>query len=163
MIPRWIVNRATSGGLAILGLRIALGTSFLSAVADRFGGWGPPGAKQVSWGDFAHFVTYTGMVNSFLPKSLIIPIAWIATVAEVILGVTLILGIYVRLSAFLSGLLLGTFALAMSFSMGLKPPLSYSVFTDSAAAFVLASIYRRSASHQGQPVAIVQAKAIVNE
>src|SRR5437899_12739196 len=36
-----------------------LGASFLSAVADRFGLWGPHGAKNVSWGDFAHFVEYT--------------------------------------------------------------------------------------------------------
>ncbi len=44
--------------------RFALGASFLSAVADRFGGWGPYGAKNVSWGDFAHFVEYTGAVTS---------------------------------------------------------------------------------------------------
>jgi hypothetical protein len=30
--------------------RFALGASFLSAVADRFGLWGPHGAKNVSWG-----------------------------------------------------------------------------------------------------------------
>src|ERR1700739_838222 len=30
--------------------RFALGASFLSAVADRFGLWGPYGAKNVSWG-----------------------------------------------------------------------------------------------------------------
>jgi len=40
--------------------RFALGASFLSAVADRFGLWGPYGAKNVSWGNFAHFVEYTG-------------------------------------------------------------------------------------------------------
>jgi hypothetical protein len=39
--------------------RFALGASFLSAVADRFGLWGPYGAKNVSWGNFAHFVEYT--------------------------------------------------------------------------------------------------------
>ena len=31
--------------------RFALGASFLSAVADRFGLWGPYGAKNVSWGN----------------------------------------------------------------------------------------------------------------
>src|SRR5262249_19858863 len=36
--------------------RFALGASFLSAVADRFGLWGPYGAKNVSWGNFSHFV-----------------------------------------------------------------------------------------------------------
>ncbi len=49
--------------------RFALGASFLSAVADRFGLWGPYGAKNVSWGDFAHFVEYTGAVTSLFPNS----------------------------------------------------------------------------------------------
>src|SRR5260370_15534716 len=49
--------------------RFALGASFLSAVADRFGVWGPYGAKNVSWGDFAHFVEYTGTVMSLFPSS----------------------------------------------------------------------------------------------
>ena len=47
--------------------RFALGTSFLSAVADRFGLWGPYGATNVSWGNFAHFVEYTGKVTSLPP------------------------------------------------------------------------------------------------
>jgi hypothetical protein len=47
--------------------RFALGASFLSAVADRFGLWGPYGAKNVSWGNFAHFVHYTGAVTSLFP------------------------------------------------------------------------------------------------
>jgi hypothetical protein len=48
--------------------RLALGASFLSAVADRFGLWGPYGAKNVSWGNFSHFVEYTGAVNVSLPQ-----------------------------------------------------------------------------------------------
>ena len=40
--------------------RFALGASFLSAVADRFGLWGPYGAKNVAWGDLAHFVESRG-------------------------------------------------------------------------------------------------------
>jgi hypothetical protein len=47
--------------------RLALGASFLSAVGDRFGLWGPYGARHVSWGDFAHFVEYTGEVMSHSP------------------------------------------------------------------------------------------------
>src|ERR1700741_4930809 len=56
----------TGNGTEIVRLfaRFALGASFLSAVADRFGLWGPHGAKNVSWGDFAHFVEYTGAVTS---------------------------------------------------------------------------------------------------
>ena len=61
--------------------RFALGASFLSAVADRFGLWGPYGAKNVSWGNFAHFVEYTGAVTSLFPSSLTVSFAWAATVA----------------------------------------------------------------------------------
>lgn len=32
-------------------LRLALGATFLTAVADRFGLWGPAGAANVAWGD----------------------------------------------------------------------------------------------------------------
>jgi hypothetical protein len=45
--------------IAQLLLRLALGVTLLSAVADRFGIWGPPGAATVSWGDWTHFVTGT--------------------------------------------------------------------------------------------------------
>ena len=52
----------TENGTEIVRLfaRFALGASFLSAAADRFGLWGPYGAKNVSWRNFAHFVEYTG-------------------------------------------------------------------------------------------------------
>ena len=56
--------------------RFALGASFLSAVADRFGLWGPYGAKNVSWGNFAHFVEYTGEVTSLFPSSSTVSFAW---------------------------------------------------------------------------------------
>jgi len=36
--------------------RLALGFSFLSAVADRFGLWGAYGAPHVAWGDFGRFI-----------------------------------------------------------------------------------------------------------
>src|SRR5262245_40570715 len=52
-------------------LRLALGITFLAAVTDRFGVWGAPGAPNVSWGDFAHFLKYAAQVNAFLPPALI--------------------------------------------------------------------------------------------
>src|SRR5262245_45957221 len=63
-------------------LRLALGTAFLSAVADRFGLWGPPGARNVGWGDFAHFISYTAQVNPWAPPAVIPVLAWLATAAE---------------------------------------------------------------------------------
>src|SRR6476646_11962270 len=84
--------------------RFALGASFLSAVADRFGMLGPYGAKNVSWGDFAHFVEYTGAVMSLFPSSLTVSFAWAATVAETLVGILLIADFEIRLVSVLSGL-----------------------------------------------------------
>src|SRR5689334_24106790 len=78
--------------------RFALGASFLSAVADRFGLWGPYGAKNVSWGDFAHFVQYTGAVTSLFPSSLTVSFARAATVAETLFGILLIAGFKIRMA-----------------------------------------------------------------
>jgi Tol biopolymer transport system component/uncharacterized membrane protein YphA (DoxX/SURF4 family) len=83
-------------------LRLALGISFLSAVADRFGLWGSFGQPNVSWGDFSHFVAYTGKLNWFMPSAAIPALAWLATCAETLLGVALILGVFTRVAAFLA-------------------------------------------------------------
>jgi hypothetical protein len=53
-------------------LRLALGISFLSAVADRFGFWGVYGQPNVSWGNYARFVDYTAKLNWFLPAAMIV-------------------------------------------------------------------------------------------
>jgi uncharacterized membrane protein YphA (DoxX/SURF4 family) len=117
--------------------RFALGASFLSAVADRFGLWGPHGAKNVSWGDFAHFVEYRGAVTLF-PSSLTVSFAWAATVAETLFGILLIAGFKIRTASVLSGLLLLLFAMGMVTGLGTKTPFDYSVFSAAAAAFLLA-------------------------
>jgi uncharacterized membrane protein YphA (DoxX/SURF4 family) len=124
---------------ASLFLRLALGVSFLSAVADRFGLWGPYGQPNVGWGDFSRFTTYTGTLLWFLPKTLYPLMAWTATAAEIVFGLALILGLFTRVVAFLSGILLLTFALAMTFSLGIKAPLDFSVFSASAGGFLLAA------------------------
>src|SRR5690242_14332403 len=126
--------------VAALFLRLALGVSFLSAVADRFGLWGAYGQPNVGWGTFARFVHYTAQLNWFLPKGLIVPTAWASTVLETLLGPLLIIGLLTRASALLSGVLLLLFALAMTFSLGVKAPLDYSVFSASAGAFLLACL-----------------------
>ena len=118
--------------------RFALGASFLSAVADRFGLWGPYGAKNVSWGNFAHFVEYTGAVTSLFPSSSTVSFAWAATVAETLFGILLIAGFKIRMASVLSGLLLLSFAIGMVTGLGIKTPFDYSVFSAAAAAFLLA-------------------------
>src|SRR3954451_22563587 len=93
--------------------RFALGASFLSAVADRFGLWGPYGAKDVSWGNFAHFVEYTGAVTSLFPSSWTFSLACLATVAETLVGILLLVGLKTRMASVFSGILLLSFAMGM--------------------------------------------------
>jgi len=130
----------TKNGTEIVRLfaRFALGASFLSAVADRFGLWGPYGAKNVSWGNFVHFVEYTGEVTGHFPSSLTVSFAWAATVAETLFGILLIAGFKTRMVSVLSGLLLLSFAMGMGTGLGIKSPFDYSVFSAAAAAFLLA-------------------------
>ncbi|HEV2490779.1 MAG TPA: DoxX family protein [Candidatus Acidoferrales bacterium] len=120
-------------------LRIALAAAFLSAVADRFGVWGPPGKGAVAWGNFSNFEAYTGVLNWFLPHAWIPLLAWVDTALETPFGLLLLVGLATRATSYLSGILLLLFALAMSFSTGLESALSYSVFSASAGAFLLAS------------------------
>src|SRR5215831_7459639 len=120
-------------------LRFALGISFLSAVGDRFGLWGGFGTPHVAWGTFARFVAYTGQLNWFLPKATIPTLAILATCAETLLGVLLLVGWQTRTAAFLSGVLLSLFALTMTGALGIKVPLDASVFSAAGGAFVLAS------------------------
>src|SRR5262245_23518748 len=124
MNPRW-------GALAnwsSVFLRLALGLSSLSAVADRFGLWGAYGQPNVSWGSFARFVDYTAKLNWFMPRSMIPALAIIATAGEGVLGLLLLLGWKTRITALLSGALLMLFALAMTVASGVKAPLDFSVF-----------------------------------
>ena len=125
---------------APLFLRLAVGGTFLVSVADRFGLWGPSGTKNVAWGDFVHFTQYTGQLNPWAPAALIPPLAWGATGAELVLGVALILGLFTRWAALLSGLLLLLFAGGMSVGTGLKSALNASVFSAAAAAFALVAL-----------------------
>jgi len=125
-----------------LFLRIALGTSFLSAVADRLGLWGGFGQPNVSWGSFARFVAYTATLNWFLPKAMIPALAMIATCAEVLLGLCLIVGWQTRVAAWGAGILLTTFAITMAAALGFKAPLDFSVFSAAGGAFLLASCWK---------------------
>lgn len=119
-----------------LFLRLAIGFGFLSAVADRFGIW----TTQVAWGNWENFVAYTEQITPWLPTSLIPAAAIVATVCEIVFGLGLIIGWKTRVFARLSGVLLLIFAISMAFSLGVKAPFDYSVFTASAAAFALGAI-----------------------
>lgn len=119
-------------------MRCALGLSFLSAVADRFGLWGTYGHPHVAWGDFDRFIAYTRKLNWFVPAIFVSTLAWASTIAELLLGLALVVGLFTRIAALLSGIILLLFALAMTAALGVKAPLDFSVFSASAGAFLLA-------------------------
>jgi uncharacterized membrane protein YphA (DoxX/SURF4 family) len=123
-------------------LRLALGISFLSAVADRFGLWGVYGEPNVAWGNYARFVAYTAKLNWFLPAAMIPLVANISTAAETLFGLLLVFGWKTRTTALLSGVLLTTFALAMTAALGVKAPLDLSVFSAAGGALLLATSAR---------------------
>jgi uncharacterized membrane protein YphA (DoxX/SURF4 family) len=129
--------------------RLALAAGFLSAVADRFGLWGAPGAANVAWGDFASFTAYAGKINPWAPAGLVPFLGWIATLAEIVLGLLLLAGFRTRLAALGSGLLLLLFALGMSAGTGVKTALDASVFAASALGFVLSQRERFPLSIDG--------------
>ena len=121
-------------------LRLGLAAGFLSAIADRFGLWGSPGAPNVAWGEWSAFVDYVATLNWFAPAPLIPALAWAATLAETLFAFGLLVGWKLRWFALASGLLLVLFALTMTIALGVKAPLDYSVFAAAAGAFLLAAI-----------------------
>ena len=117
-----------------LFLRLAISIGFLSAVADRFGMW----QKDVSvWGNWDNFLNYTKQINPWIPNSLISTAGIIATAAEIIFALFLLIGFKTELFAKWSGFLLLLFALSMTFFTGIKRAIDFSVFTASAGAFAL--------------------------
>lgn len=106
-----------------LFLRLGLSLTMLSAVADRFGFWG----ENSAWGNWDNFEKYTKQLTFFLPESLGVFSAYMATFFEILFPLMLILGFKT------------TFALSMTIALGVNAPLDYSVWIGSAAAFLLAS------------------------
>jgi putative oxidoreductase len=139
------LQRRRPNDWAFLYARVTLGIAFLSGIADRFGLWR---GRNVGYGNFDGFIRYTAKVNSFMPESSIPFLAWAATIAELVLGILLLIGVWLRWTAFASALLLILFGTAMAISFGLKSPLDYSVFSASAAAILLAFNESRSSSKQ---------------
>lgn len=118
--------------LSSLLLRLALAATFLSAVASRLSLWG---TASSGW---KNFLIYAAEVNSFAPIRLVPILAVVATLLEITFAVLLILGYKTKWAAIGTGILTLLFALAMTYSFGIKSPFDYSVFVDSAAGFSLA-------------------------
>ncbi|MFI5614179.1 hypothetical protein [Amycolatopsis sp. NPDC051903] len=132
-----VARRERVWSTATVLARLALAAGFLSAVADRFGWWGPPHTASVSWGDFAAYTAYTHRLAPYLPGGLVDAAAWAATAAELVLGLTLLAGFLVRWSAGAAAALLLVFALSMALFLSWEAPLSASVFAAAAAALLL--------------------------
>jgi uncharacterized membrane protein YphA (DoxX/SURF4 family) len=126
-------------GYAALLLRIGIGVGFLSAVADRFGLWGPFGQPNVEWGNFSRFLEYTHTLNWYLPAGMIPLLGGIATGAEILFGLLILVGWHTRVAALLSALLLLTFGVAMTLALGIKAPLNFAVLTGVGGALLLAN------------------------
>lgn len=124
--------------LLSLGSRIALGVSFLLSVSDRFGFYGSPGERGVSWGTFERFLDYAAKVNAFAPAWLVPVLGTAATMLELIFGIMLVLGFALRWAALGSAGLLFIFASAMAISFGIKSPFDYSVLAAMCCALFLA-------------------------
>lgn len=122
---------------AIWIARLAFGVTLLSAVVDRFGFWGPYGSPHVAWGDWAHFVHYCGVLNSYAPAALVPALAWISTILEVAFGVAFLIGFQLEFVAYGSAALFALFGFGMTWGTGIKSPLDASVFADAAGALLL--------------------------
>jgi uncharacterized membrane protein YphA (DoxX/SURF4 family) len=122
-----------------VSMRLALGSTFLAAVTDRCGLWGPPGTRNVAWGNFDTFLAYAAQLNPYLPAAWIPMVGWGVTLAEAACGLALIVGFQTRKVAVGSGLLLVAFALGMALGVGVKTPFNSSVFSAAAGAFLLAT------------------------
>lgn len=126
--------------VARIFLRLALSTAFFSAIADRFGLYGPPGTAGVSWGDWAHFLQFVAYLNWFVPKVLIPTLGAMETIVEFALAVALLVGVRQRIVAWASAALLTSFALTMTIALGIKAPLGYGVFTAVGGAVLLGAV-----------------------
>lgn len=124
--------------VATLFARLALAIGFLSAVADRFGLWGEPGTGKVAWGDYSRYLTYVHELAPYLSGRFIDVAGWLGTGAETALGIALLLGIAVRLSAWASTGVLLVFGLSMFIFSNPEAPFNASVFSAAGAALLLA-------------------------
>jgi len=120
--------------IAAFLLRIGIASGFLSAVASRLHFWGD---RSSGW---QSFVAYTAETNSFLPKTMAPLLAVLATIAELSCGILLLLGYQTKIVATCAAMLTLLFALAMSFSFGVKEALDYSVYAFSAGCLLLSTI-----------------------
>ena len=124
-------------------LRFALGAGFILPVLDRIGFLGAPGSANVSWGNWANFVTYANNLMPYLSTKMASFFGLVATIGEALFGILLIIGYKIKLAAYGSFVLTLVFALSMLFFVGYRSPFDYSVFVVSFSSLLLASLQCR--------------------
>jgi uncharacterized membrane protein YphA (DoxX/SURF4 family) len=96
-----------------------------------------PCARRILLAELFRRLPFTGLLQRLILLTCLEP--YEATFAEILLGLVLVLGFFTRVAALLSGLMLLVFALTMTFALGVKAPLNFSVFSSSAGASLLAA------------------------
>ena len=97
---------------AVLLARFGLSAGYLSSVADRFGAWGRPGTPGVTWGEFQRFITQIETMP-LVPAGAAPFLAWLTTVLEASLGLSLLVGLRTRTMGVGSACLLLVFAVML--------------------------------------------------
>jgi uncharacterized membrane protein YphA (DoxX/SURF4 family) len=105
--------------------RFVIASAFLLALWNRFD-------------DFNGFIRYTGVVNSFMPRTTIPALAVLATIAEITCCFLMSVGFKLRLAAAGSGWLLFLFATAMTIS-GLEQ-FTWAVYVLATGGWMLATV-----------------------
>jgi uncharacterized membrane protein YphA (DoxX/SURF4 family) len=82
---------------------------------------------------------YTHTLNWYLPAGMVPLLGGIATGAEILFGLLILVGWHTRVAALLSGLLLLMFGVAMTLALGIKAPLNFAVLTGVGGALLLAN------------------------
>jgi uncharacterized membrane protein YphA (DoxX/SURF4 family) len=118
-------------------LRYALGITFLTPVLDRLGILGQPGVGNIEWGNWDNFIDYTSTLMPIFDRPLVNTMGAIATVAELLIAICLIVGFKTKQAALGASLITLTFIIFMILSVGIQKPINYGVFTASAAGLLL--------------------------
>ena len=138
------MNSKALGPLTVF-LRFALAASYLSSVTSRFGFWG----EDTGWGNYDAFLDYTAKVNPYLPLSVIPTVARMVDVAEISIALLLLVGLRIKETAFISGVMLFLFAFGMNVGVGVISTLDHSVYTACFASLILAVLNNDALSLDG--------------
>ena len=106
---------------------------------DRLGWLGTPGSGP-AWGDWTHFIDYTNKLLPFIPRSGANLMGLLATVAEAVAGISLIIGYKTRQAALGAAVLTIIFGLCMATFLGIAAPFKYPVFLFTGASLLLSGM-----------------------